>query len=497
MGKIIETKIDDFRGGISDDAREKIPNKFSMTQHFDIFSRPKRLIPYRDSDALETKSFEISSFEFVNSVMYGLGEKSGGSIAKVYDMSSPSGASPSWAAVTTGEGTSGSVIQTMFKHYKDYLYLYQGSNRISRWNIGGTFTNDWKNTSATITSSCQAVVHPSDDILYGAFNNIIWKNDDGTWSEVLTLPTNIKIMSLTTLGDYLAIGTAPIRVAEGKSNVYLWDRDSSLTDVSAKIDWGEGELTVLENLQGVLVGVSDVLLNSGFGLDTRSVTIKTYEGGAVRVIQELKQNSATAGNIIQDSYVKNNKMYFSMRMITELVGALEGIWVIGRKTNKDPLAITLDYVEEDAGNWQGFFPMGNFWWIAHSTDGSVNRTNDSASYTFTSIYESQIFNTEDPSLKKDLLGATVTTNFLPTAGQVVLQYRKDEDIGSSTGWTTIFTEATDSSISFSAVTSLTKGRRSVGNIYGACNISCWDTKFKGSVFKCVVELFLVYKSCFK
>lgn len=80
----------------------------------------------------------------------------------------------------------------------------------------------------------------------------------------------------------------------------------------------------------------------------------------------------------------------------------------------------------------------------------LSKTNSSASYTATSIYESKIFNFGDSSKKKRLIGITVMTEPLPTAGQVVLKYQVDENIG-TTIWTTIFTEATDNSISHSAI----------------------------------------------
>ena len=43
------------------------------------------------------------------------------------------------------------------------------------------------------------------------------------------------------------------------------------------------------------------------------------------------------------------------------------------------------------------------------------------------------------------------TEPLPTAGQVVIKYRKDEDLNDDTTWTTIFTNTTDNSISHDAV----------------------------------------------
>ena len=69
----------------------------------------------------------------------------------------------------------------------------------------------------------------------------------------------------------------------------------------------------------------------------------------------------------------------------------------------------------------------------------MNKTDDAANYTFTSIYETELFGDGKQTYK--LLSATVMTDFLPTAGQVVLKYKKDEE----TSFTTIFTNTTDNS----------------------------------------------------
>ncbi len=107
----------------------------------------------------------------------------------------------------------------------------------------------------------------------------------------------------------------------------------------------------------------------------------------------------------------------------------------------------MDFVEEEASSIEGMFLLGNFWFFAHSNDGSVNRTDNDSTFTHTSIYQSQKYTLGDASKTKKLLGTTVMSAPLPTAGQVVLRYRKDEE----TTWTTIFTNTTDNSISHSAI----------------------------------------------
>ncbi|GAH30408.1 unnamed protein product, partial [marine sediment metagenome] len=68
---------------------------------------------------------------------------------------------------------------------------------------------------------------------------------------------HLYITSICEFGNYLAIGAAPLS-GLGGSVVYLWDRDSSLTTLSEIIDFGEGNLRVLEEIDGVLIGISSV-----------------------------------------------------------------------------------------------------------------------------------------------------------------------------------------------------------------------------------------------
>ena len=51
MSKSVELKIDNFSGGVSDDSRENTSTKFIVSKHFDIFSNPHRLTPYRSLEA--------------------------------------------------------------------------------------------------------------------------------------------------------------------------------------------------------------------------------------------------------------------------------------------------------------------------------------------------------------------------------------------------------------------------------------------------------------
>ena len=125
--------------------------------------------------------------------------------------------------------------------------------------------------------------------------------------------------------------------------------------------------------------------------------------------------------------VKNNKFYwvasvpFGLSTATESTFHL-GIWVFGRKNINSDFTLALDYIEEgiDTDNFKinSFGNAGDYFFINHSIDGSISKTDDAANYTHTSIYESQIFNNDDSSQTKKLIGIKVFTSPLPATGSV-------------------------------------------------------------------------------
>lgn len=454
MPKPKTVKYDAFFGGISDDIREQSLNTFSISKHFDIFKSPKILTPYRATGAIEDKDYLIKQILYADGTLWGYGAVSGADDSpKVFKVASPTDSSPSWATFSNNAITSSTRELGMFVFYKDYIYGFSGSDKLWRVKTDGTNADkDWKTMSESVTTACQGLVHPADDILYMAYNNIIAKNNDGTFTDsVLTLPSDMTITSMTPYGNYLAIAAKSTVVGGGNSQVYIWDRDSSLTTISDKIDWGVGNLEILENLQGVLHGITDDNLGSGSG----KMAFKIYSGGAVRTVKEMPEESVSgfttpATPILPDKVVVNNKLYFYASLGTE-VGGLTGIWVVGRRSLNYPQAITLDFVEEDVSstvpNVQSIAKTGDYWWINHSADGSVNRTSSTSTfYTNTSLVETNKITLGDSSVTKHLVKATVMTNPIPSGGQIVLKYKKDEE----TSWTTIFTHTTANSKRYTA-----------------------------------------------
>ena len=470
MGKIFEQKITRFDGGISDDPREPRNNVGVLIKHFDIFSNPYRLTPYRSMEAesstvsvADLKTYDLRHFTLgSNGKEYALG-KDGSGFPQILQKTDPT--TGTWSLPATSTGNAARIIG-FFIEWASAFWFLQGTTSLSKWTIGSTVTNAVATLGTAITTTCQGIVFGNN--MFGAYNNKVFKvSSAGVVTDDVTpaLPSDMRITSLEPWGNYIMIimayGTSATASPTGRSKMYQWD-GSSTTVFNDVIDLGEGAAMVAGNIEGMICTVSNKYLETPSGLTSLAVgagsmVIRLWGGGVPRVIKELVGNQAvTLGRMLQERVVKNNKMYFvasvpfNQSTSTESTYHL-GIWAFGRKTQDSNFALTLDYVVNevvDASNFKinSFGNAGNYWFINHSDDESIHKTDDATNFTETSIYETQILGS-DPSIEKKLLGVTIDVVPLPTAGSVTLKYRKDEE----TSYTTIFTYSTDNGLSHSAV----------------------------------------------
>lgn len=454
MSKITEIKISNFSGGISDSPRENNASKFQVAKHFDIFTDPTRLIPYRSLEAdtndgstdTGMKQYLVKDYVYASgsAKMYGLGQTGGGLTKIVYKADATTG---NWTLPGSSEGN-GAVQNGCLVEYKDYLWGFQGTNQIFKYGLlSGTpsIADSASTTGVSITSVAQGLVF--EDYLYLPYNNKIWRATDATtFSDAyLVLPTNIKITSLAAYGKYIAIGVAPISNYNGVSKVLLWDGTS--TDIQESIDWGEGELRILETIEGILVGVSDRYLNNATGAGKGSMIVQIYQGGAPQVVKEVFTKALTGKTIPLNKAVKNNRVFWAAKIMTNSLGTeyIEGIWSFGRKNVNFPFSLSLDIVDESVNTdgIQAFGMAGNFFFITHSGDGSIDKTNDASTYTYTSVYESQVLDFGEVDADKTLVSAKVSFRRMLAGESVTLKYR----VNGASAWTTIGTHDTDDSLS--------------------------------------------------
>lgn len=542
MSSTVTQKVEQFYGGISDDVRASASSGFSIAKHFDIFTNPLRLTPYRSFEAdtndgstsTGMKQYYVRDFLYASASakLYGLGQTGAGLTKIVYKADATTG---NWTLPASSEGN-GAVKNGCLLEYKDYLWGFQGTTQVFKWGLlsgtpaitnsagtvgtvyntitaisvvaGGTLYNvndilyidggtggtaivntvtaggvvatvtlvepgynystgtkatttssstgtgctigvtTVANTSATISSVAQGIIG-KDDNGYIFYNNIVVRiYPSGTvQDQALKLPTNLKITSVCNFGNYMAIGCSPTSSYNGVSKVFLWNLYSP--DVQEVIDWGEGELRVLESIEGMIVGVTDRYLNNASGAGRGSLIIQGYSGGAPQVLKEIFTEKLNGITMPISKAVKNNRLFFVAKIMTNTAGTEynEGIWSFGRKNSNYPYAVSLDYIDENVttAGIQSFGSAGNFFFIAHSTDGSIDKTNDSAVYTMTSVLETQILNFDSVEDDKRLEAFKVSFRKLASGESVVAKYKVDD----ATSWTTIGTFDTDGALSHS------------------------------------------------
>ncbi len=459
------TIINSFNGGISNDRRVNQANKFALTKHFDAFSYKHKLVPHRKTTSFGDAQEEAKSVtkftvakQGANTAVWGIGKGVVDDTKIAVYYASGDGLTGGWTAPSNNEstidyvGASGLESPKIIFPYKDKLYTF-ADDRLIVFTIGGTWDNTGTDLSS-ITTVAEPVHHPNDDIAYFFYDNVVGKIDGASAFEdnVLVLPTNLKITSACAYGNYLAIACVTKDSIDQSSVVYLWDRDSSLTTLSQIIDFGKGKIEKLSNLNNNLIALMTYHLGDTYTAEGGEILIKQANGDFAVTLNRLLSDDAFTGNV-SNGITENNILYiaFSSKRDND---ERYGIWAI--ESNGE---VTLDFIEEDVetiaeGAYNGIFKTGNVWWIANSSDGSVGRTHTGASpyfsTTLTSVYESLIFDDGDLAKTKKLIGVTVETEALPSNGNVVLKYRKDEDLNGGS-WTTILTHSGEDEVRSSAI----------------------------------------------
>lgn len=444
------SKLTRFNGGKSEDLRTQSQIKCSISKNFDIFTNEHRLIPLRDLVADETFAdgvkgdYELAKFLYINGRFFGYGKK-GANDGKASVFSKDAGGGnfleDDWQQEASAGGNA--RIKAVFFGYKKEIYGFDTGGVWKFDTTSDTFTDSDVSGIGSVTANdviAQPVLHPGDDIAYFFTNNKVHKNNAGSWTtDALVLPSYLKITSACAYGNYLAIGCAPVDQFAGNSVVFLWDRNASLTTVSAKIDWGSGELVHLCVLDGKLTGITKN--SADFATASRSlVDIRQGQNGTL--IKRIDGEGSFAGNGV----VKDNRLYFPMRFVDVHGEVQQGVWNLNASGDLT-IAYHLPDMDENTAppKFDGIYFTANTLWVAHSGDGSISRTNDVATYNNPAIYETQIFTAEDSAEVEKLIAASVANAPLPSGAKVTLKYRKDEDINGG-AWTTIFENTTTDSI---------------------------------------------------
>ena len=461
---IKEIKIPKPNKGITTDLRDDL-SYAQLLVNFDAHTFRNKLVPYRssesgDDDANNRRlSNYAMAYDGTNWNLYALGQiSSSNSKANIVSKALASQLDDAtWTAGVQQTGA-GVVNKRLFVYYHKTgkIYFASGTQYLMSFTPNGGASNETERDLTAFTNIAQGLVHSKDDILYIPYDNKILKNDNGSYANAaLTLPTHYKITSICEYGNFLAIAATPLS-GIGNSRVYLWDRDSSLTTISESIDWGDGLLHILEEVDGYLIGISYVG-GSNILVNSVKIVFRAYSGGQPQVFKELISETTTLSSASGDLPLWKQKVSKDLffQMAIKLSGANRfGVWKVGRASLAEPFSVSLDRTPNNdtalasTATLEGFYLLGDYMFQGwFDTTHQLTKTDDQNNHAQTSIYETTILNFGDASKTKQLLSVTVMHEFLPTNGKIIVAYKKDEE----TSYTTILTNTTDNSISQTAI----------------------------------------------
>lgn len=461
--------VNRFGEGMASDIYNSRIGKFSHSIQFDFLSYPNRLYPLR-SMTNSTANTGIGNIQvFSNGSLYALGtdinNPTFGAIYKRDDY----GASGSFTVMSnslTGEVANYNLLVEYTAQTKSIIYA--GTTAIYSIDTGNVSAGS---QALTFTWIGQGFVHPKDNILYipyrtSATTGIKFAiNNAGSWSfpTSLILPVQYTNAILTSYGDYLSIACSSNASGSGltTSVVLMWNRDTSLTTVSETIPWGSGRLQAFNNLNGVLLGVSNVgtVTSSYTNQDYDSLVVKEYSGGVPEIIEEIpvKKQTTTFPSITINprvNFIYRNRMYFSADIVGGSTSPVyKGLWCIGKSKSSGQYVVGIErFVTSDGsdGSVLSCAIAGDYVAAVHTAVGTVtftiNGTTSTASYINASIHES-VVNPEMPDtdkpLNKKLMAFAIHLIPLLSGQQIVIRCRVD----STTAWSScpiIFTK-TDTS----------------------------------------------------
>ena len=470
--------ITNFGNGWANDYVRGGIGECSVCKQFDILTYPYRLQPLRGmtNNGEPTNTLLGNMILGANGIFYGIGANPSSTTQGRLYKRTGIGASDFWQSFSVAQNAS----NTSAINY-DFLVHYpeMGATRKLFWsdpaNILSSDPNDAgssANTYAlTFTTLGQGIVHPKDKVLYFPYQTstktLIGKISYHASNEftnvnntAMELPNRYRIYNLSWYGDYLAIPMTTSGGSENRSVVGFWDRDTSLTTINETIPWGEGNLKVLNNLNGVLIGISEFGGNNPNTQDIDKIQIKAYAGGTEPIILKeivatrLTTTAPTCSINHRVNFVHDNRLYFSVNVSNGgTAPSYYGVWSIGK--NKQGIwTLNLERMATNDNSETGVIACaksGDFFTMVHTTAGTltytVNGNTLSNIYNATSVYESTInpeMPEDDRPKKKKLKSVRATYLPLPTDGVVTMQYRVDASANGA--WTTIFTESTDGKV---------------------------------------------------
>lgn len=469
----MQTRFTNFFSGIINEIRSTVSTGFWYSENLEV-GKGKSVKQVVNNQAENVGNYSVDNYITkliqVGTNIYGLGQDNNTNHdTTIWTKTNQLNAN--WAIVTNGTIASTTFRggDSLFTYLNGSFYFDGGNDYISKY-TGTTMTATWK----PLTGGMKGGTIWQGNI-YGWNGQNVYCIDPvaGTVTDMIAIPTDQTIVDLVASGNLMhIICTSTVTV----SRMYIWDGVSTtvFTDI---VDIGMGTVSG----GAVLEGQTVVAISTP---NKRTLKLKIYNAngifGNLFTYTARTNRAGTYNYILPASKLKtfSGFIYFIVTG-TQPDGTYAGLYEyaiarFGREEPINPLTFsiykTLDF--SSARVIDGAVTNNDFTIIESIVGGSdtvdraihavinsdTNKTTffSSSSNTYTAqpgVLETFKFTGADKngigdsSITKLLLGISTQYTALPTAGQVICKYKKDEELT----WTTIFTDTTDNAISHEAI----------------------------------------------
>ena len=437
--------INRFDGGMAEDLRTTASNQCASSVNFDISTNPHKLKPFSDPIAETHASGPITDYAITDvgvlnisgttPTVYGMGRASSGSTnVAIFKKSSTSDITAQWGA---SSATNASAVNpgTMLGYYDqtaatDKMFFLSANTGLYSFTDPSTITSLGA-LSAVVSgvSYPKPYRHPIDNTVYMGSANKVYKFDAVTYTSPTLLHTfgaNFMVQSFTEYGNYLAIAGRSI-TRSTKSSVYLSNRIIPNDGAQQVIDWGEGSLVIVENIDGYIVGVSYTEDVGGYStVSNYKLYIKVWAGGEVRTVKEIETRRLDEIKIWKAKH--DNKLYFGY-------DTDRSIYVVGRNKLGDWFVTGDRYYNPSGtyitGTFNGISFVGDVAFMAYQdggTTGYLVRQGTGSTYALTSYYTTTInpnMEVSHRALRKKLISVRIAYTAEANNGTVGVGFRQD------------------------------------------------------------------------
>lgn len=393
------------------------PNSATRIEHFDTITdvlRPFRtLISSPNNQAVATTALSLRGFELhTGGALYGVGlDHSSGTTGAIYKWNQTNF---DWEDKQSMGGTK--VPESMLQSHAGSLFGLVNGTHLYKFTEPSTF--DMTFYAIAYSYFADAITHSKDGRMYFATDNKIHYVLSTGLSPTLalTLPNaNFRITSISEAGNFINIVGYDTKT--GESAYLLWDRDTSVVDLTESFGLGRDTVVHNPNLLGTqfFIQIRADASNSSF-TEKPVIIIKYLNGNIPTLISEFPVESISLiGDIINCKYTSLERFYFTANVKFTGESAARNICFCLDYKGRLTIAQNLD-IDSGILAISGVLREGESFWFGARGDGAWNT---SSTYTTVASYETNDIRADDLSQNLDFQSAIITCEPLPSTSSTV------------------------------------------------------------------------------